>query len=339
MYATRNEVIAEQEETLANSEVAIRRIFKWFVQARLGSEYGSKALPFYCDASRVGAFAVEAQQLERGTERALFQLLIALSMYQGLRDVVVMRHQRTMPKSTVYAVADLDCVAREVATMDCAALRSASEFETSCDVSKAGTKTDCSRQPQRSCHVKDATTAFNRMGDFGKLPTSARLQLNERGGMHSIVSQVCEEEADPFKRADKLVEIISRVHRVGVKLATMFVSAISTPALASLCPWYPAVDGNQLVVIDTNVSRAVDALRGPSATKTYSGRAQWIRRLASRLDLREFDDSLPTYSPRLVQEALYAFASGSNRRDRGDPCVKGSKDCTSCVVSICPFSH
>ena len=39
--------------------------------------------------------------------------------------------------------------------------------------------------------------------------------------------------------------------RVGRKLATMFVSALSTPALApGLTPWFPDIDGNELVVVD-----------------------------------------------------------------------------------------
>jgi len=47
----------------------------------------------------------------------------------------------------------------------------------------------------------------------------------------------------------------------------------STPALApGLTPLFPDINGNVLVVVDTNVARAVDALRKPGAPKTYEAR-------------------------------------------------------------------
>ena len=102
--------------------------------------------------------------------------------------------------------------------------------------------------------MKEATVVFNRMGDMGKLPTSAWLRLWKDGSVRDMLAYVCREEPSPTKRATLLVERFSRVHRVGRKLATMFVSALSTPALApGLTPWFPMVDGNDLVVIDTNV--------------------------------------------------------------------------------------
>ena len=53
-----------------------------------------ESVPFYCDSTRIGAFAVEPDELGAGTDAALFRLFVALSMYQALRDVVIMRQQR-----------------------------------------------------------------------------------------------------------------------------------------------------------------------------------------------------------------------------------------------------
>ena len=135
------------------------------------------------------------------------------------------------------------------------------------------------------------------------------------------------------------MERFARVHRVGRKLATMFVSAMSTPALApGLTPWFPDIDGNDLVVVDTNVARAVDVLREPGAPRTYDARERWVREQAAQLDLREFRPDLPRYSPRLVQQALYAFCSKSNRVAGGDACSKRGTACPGCAPMICPFA-
>jgi hypothetical protein len=135
------------------------------------------------------------------------------------------------------------------------------------------------------------------------------------------------------------VKRFAQIHRVGRKLATMFVSALSTPALApGLTPWFPEIDGNDLVVVDTNVARAVDALRKPGAPKTYQAREEWIREQAALIDLRAFNPALPRHSPRVVQEALYAFCSRSNRLARGDRCAARATPCRGCAPRICPFA-
>jgi hypothetical protein len=294
-------------------------------------------LPFYCNPARVGAFAVSRDALSVGRDATLFRLFVAMSMFQALRDVVIMRQQCALPRSAVRALADERFVKRSIARHECPALLSIA-FDEGCNVAKDGDGVDCGRRPGAPCHVKDATVAFNRMGDMGKLPTSAWLHLWENGGVRRIVDEVVRQEQVPTKRAGLLVERFARVHRVGQKLATMFVSAVSTPALApGLTPWFPDIDGNDLVVVDTNVARAVDALREPGAKKTYDARERWIREQAAQLDLREFRSNLPSYSPRLVQQALYAFCSKSNRVVRGDACAQRTAPCGACTPTLCPF--
>lgn len=312
---------------------ALSPVLRWFFQS-----YSPDARPFYCDPVRVGFFAVEAGALAEGSDDALFRLFVTLSMYQALRDVVIMRQQRSLPRVSMRIVADVATVRRSISRHACPTLASAEDFERGCDVGKDGDNIDCGTWSGASCHVKDATRVFNRMGDMGKLPTSAWLRSWRGGGVHALVEAVCCEEPSPTRRAALLVERFAAVHRVGRKLATMFVSALSTPALApGLTPWFPDIDGNELVVVDTNVARAVDALRATGAAKTYDARARWVRKQAARIDLRVFQPDLPAYSPRLVQEAVYVFCSKSNRVARGDGCSGRRSPCSSCSPRVCPF--
>jgi len=313
---------------------SVAAIVRWyFHERRVGG------MPFYCDPTRIGAFAIEPDELRAGTDAAIFRLFVTLSMYQALRDVVIMRQQRSLPRTSMRVVADAATLRRSIARHVCPMLGSVEAFERGCDVGKDGDDIDCGACPGESCHVKDATRVFNRMGDMGKLPTSAWLRLWRDGGAQALLKEVCRDEPSPTNRAALLVERFTAVHRVGRKLATMFVSALSTPALApGLTPWFPEIDGNELVVVDTNVARAVDALRAPGAAKTYDARARWVRAQAAKLDLRMFEAGLPAYSPRLVQEALYAFCSKSNRVARGDVCAGRATPCAACAPELCPFT-
>ena len=318
----------------------LRSTLSWYVASRYGPVCEPGTRPFYCDANRVGPFAVDPDDLAVGDWGAVFRLFVTLSMYQALRDVVIMRQQQSLPRKSMRVVADAAFVKRSIARSECPVLSCADAFEEGCDVTKVDGLIDCGRRPGSRCHVKDATAVFNRMGDMGKLPTSAWLRLWKNGGVTAVLAEVCSEEPSPANRATLLVDRFARVHRVGRKLATMFVSALSTPALApGLTPWFPEVDGNELVVIDTNVARAVDALREAGAPRTYEARATWLREQAANIDLREFRSELPRYSPRLVQEALYAFCSKSNRLASGDPCATKQRDrpCEACAPSLCPF--
>lgn len=311
----------------------------WYFGEVFARTAGQGVLPFYCDPERVGAFAVAPADLAAGGDSALFQLLVTLSMYQALRDVVIMRQQRSLPRTSMRLVADAGFIKRSVAEHECSALRSVESFENGCDVRKTGQVVDCGTCPGVRCHVKDATVVFNRMGDMGKLPTSAWLRHWKNASVRQLLADVCRSEASPTKRAVLLVEHFARVHRVGRKLATMFVSALATPALApGLTPWFPDIDGNDLVVVDTNVARAVDTLRLQGAPRTYNAREQWVREQAAKIDLRRFRSDLPRYSPRFVQEALYAFCSKSSRIARGDVCAKRTTPCRGCAPMLCPFA-
>jgi hypothetical protein len=318
---------------------SLRRVVEWYFAAVYGVTEGPGVLPFYCDPKRVGRFAVEPKALAAGKDAALFKLFVALSMYQARRDVVIMRQQRTMAAAAAAKLASSRRLLQLVTRTDCDRFASAAAFDQGCDVAKVDGVVDCASHPRLGCPVKDATTELRRMGDSGKLPTSAWLHHWKDGGLRSLLAEVFEAERDPGRRGELLVTRFARVHRVGRKLATMFVTAISTPALApSLAPWFPDVDGAVLVVVDTHVASAVDALRPSGASRTYEARVRWLKQQATRIDLRELHPNVPSYAPRLVQQALYAFASKSNRTEAGDGCASGESPCAVCVMRLCPFA-
>jgi len=326
---------------LASSPAAqgpLQEVLRWYFGQTYGRWEGPGTLPYYCDPSRVGSFAVEAADLAAGEESTLFKLFVTMSMYQALRDVVIMRQQRALPAVMVGLLTDLANLEGSIAGNPCSFLLGADAFDQGCNVAKDGSRVDCGHQAGAPCHVKGATVAFNRMGDMGKLPTSAWLRLWKEGGVRRALAEVCREEASPTRRAAVLVERFAAVRRVGRKLATMFVSSLSTPALApGLTPWYPEVDGNDLIVVDTNVARAIDTLR-PTGSRTYDAREQWIREQAAQHDLRQFHPDVPGFSPRLVQQALYAFCSKSNRIAREDACAERTTPCRGCAPTLCPFA-
>lgn len=179
---------------------------------------------------------------------------------------------------------------------------------------------------------------IRRMGDMGKIPTSAFLHLRSVGGLGAVVRVATAAHHDEHARAEALVREFSRIYRIGTKLATMFVSALSTPELApGLTPWWPHVSGAHLVVVDANVSRVVSIVTRGRVT-AYEAQGAWLRRIAAGIDLRRVRQGWPRSSPRLVQQALYIYRSRSNRAAQGDPCRdRGGEPCAGCVPSVCPF--
>jgi hypothetical protein len=324
----------------SNAQVALERIVEGHFRPGSRDRGWTVSRPFYCDPKRIGAFAVVPTALSAGDDGAIFKLFVTLSMYQALRDVVIMRQQNSSSPAEMRVVADLASVSRAIAAHTCPMLATPELFEKGCDVSKHGAKADCHTRPGLRCHVKTATMVFNRMGDMGKLPTSAWLQIWKANGLQKLLREVFGLEASPKHRAALLVERFARVHRVGRKLATMFVSALSTPALApGLTPWFPNVDGNDLVVVDTNVARCVDTLRRRDSPRTYAARERWIQEKATNMDLSTLRKDLPRYSPRMLQEALYTFSSKANRVAHSDPCAARSTPCVDCAPAQCPFGH
>ena len=312
---------------------------RWYDAHIYGRVEGGDRPPFYCDPKRVGAFAVSPAQLARGSDDALFRLLVTLAMYQSRRDVDIMAIQRSIPRSIAMNMTSPRRLRVLVEGHRCVAMDHADTFDKECDVRRGDTmrRATCGRRPRMACHVKEATGAIRRMGDMGMIPTSAWLHLRAMGGFSALIERARVDTDSPARAADRVVVELSKLHRIGVKLATMIVSALSVPAIApGLTPWWPKLDGNHLVVVDANVARVIDALRAPGA-RTHDAYASWFRWHAVQIDLRAVRADWPRTSPRLVQQAVYWFRSRSNRAAIDDNCVK-SGPCGTCVVSVCPFA-
>ncbi|MBK9032675.1 MAG: hypothetical protein IPL61_15610 [Myxococcales bacterium] len=313
----------------------------WYVAHVHGRLEGPGVVPFYCDPARVGGFAVDPTQLAVGDDRALFRLFVALAMFQSRRDVDIMAIQRGMPRRAAEAMLAPRRLALAIDGARCQHLRAADGFDAGCSVYRvpdASGASACADRPRTPCHVKDATSAIGRMGDMGKLATSAWLRLRDDGdhGFGARFARVCAAHATPAARADALVADLAGFYRVADKLATFIVATLTVPELApGLTPWHPVVDGHHLVIVDANVARVIDALR-PRGPRTYGARAAWWRRHAGALDLRRHRAAWPASSPRLVQQAAYWFRSRSNRDAAGLPCAAATAG-DRCGNPVCPY--
>lgn len=317
----------------------LRAVVRWYFTDVYRRYEGPGIVPFYCDPLRVRHLAVPPKQLAMGNARALFRLFTALGMYQSRRDVLIMEQQFRLSYRSVATISSPTTLERNIRSNSCRHLTAPEHFDRGCSVLKLAGAIDCTARPDAQCHVKEAAALFNRTAAFGKLPTSAWLHVWRHGGLATLLRDVVRAESDARRRAALLVDYFSRVRCVGRKLATMFVSALSVPVLApGLTPWFPSIDGNELVVVDTNVTQAVDSLRGTTSPGTYDARAAWVREYAREIDLTAFGSDLPRYSPRIVQQALYAFRSKSNRIARNDDCFQRKRPCTNCAPALCPFA-
>lgn len=310
-------------------------IVAWYLDTAYGRWEGPGTVPFFADPSRVGRFAVDLARLQRREPGALFKLLVTLGAYQSRRDVDIMRIQRSMSQRQVGEMTSLRQLRVLVEGSRCSYMRDAERFDAGCSVRRdQGRGATCAAHPRMTCHVKDATSAIGRMGDLGKQPTSAWLRLGSNGPM-AWFGEAVRVHADPRRRAIHLVELASSVHRIGVKLASMYVTALSVPELGSGAAWSPEIDGSQLLVVDANVRSAIRIWRRNRGPETYDALATWLSRAANKIDLARLHPGLPSRSPRLVQQALYLFRSRSNRTALGDRCA--SRPCGSCPSSVCPF--
>ncbi len=314
----------------------IDSIVAWYVRSAFGKWEGPGIVPFFADAARVGPFAVDSRALAARDPEALFKLLVTLSAYQSRRDVDIMRIQRKTGSRPARAMTSPRRLRVLVEQSRCLHLRAASEFDEHCDVRRdfARGGATCDSRPRTACHVKEATAAIGRMGDLGKTPTSAWLHLGS-GDLHRWFVDACRAQHDPQKRATSLVERAATIHRIGTKLASMFVTALSVPELGIGAPWWPEIDGSRIVVIDANVGNAIRSWRRGRGPATYGAMSRWMITAAEHIDLSRHHRSLPPRSPRFVQQAIYVFRSRSNRAAVSDPCA--TRACPECPSRVCPF--
>jgi hypothetical protein len=314
----------------------IERVVGWYLATAYGRWEGPGTVPYYADPARIGRFAVDLEALAARDGDALFQLLITMASYQSRRDVDIMAIQRSIRARRAAEMTSPRRLRVLVERSPCAHLRDADVFDRCCDVRRdlVRDRATCGTRPRTPCHVKHATEAIGRMGDLGKTPTSAWLHLGAHG-LQRWFLEVCLLVEDPHARARRLVERVATLYRIGVKLASMFVTALSVPELGYRAAWAPEVNGSRIVVVDANVGRAIGMWRTDHGPSTYAALEHWLVSAAARVDLSRLRAGLPRHSPRFVQQAVYVFRSRSNRAALGDACA--TKPCASCPSRVCPF--
>jgi len=298
----------------------------------------------FCDATRVGAFAVDRDALRAGDGRALFRLLVTTAMFQRRQDVQILRILRGIGDADAAELTDSNRLLRLIDEGKCAHLRSTVALHSTCDlgkdpVTRAGC---CTVNPDVACHLKRHTVLLKRYGHFGKVPTSLALILREArtSDLGALRRAVLRRKRDPMARARALEAAISCAWRVNQKIASMFLSAVTNPDLSpGTAPWRRGVDWTYFVVVDSNVDLFFASV-GYRGGSSYDARREFVRALARRIDLRRFDRRLHRFNPRLVQQALYLFMSGANRRAAPYDCMHlGEAACAQCPTTLsrrCP---
>jgi hypothetical protein len=315
----------------------LERIVAWYLRTAFERWEGPGVQPFYADPARVGRFAVNLDAVAARDPAALFHVLVTLAAYQSRRDVDIMAIQQAMPARQAIAMTSPRRLRVLVEQTPCPNLRDAGTFDRACDVRRdfARDRTTCDTRPRTACHVKDATTAIGRMGDLGKTPTSAWLHLGP-AGLSRWFDEACAAHRDPHVRAANMIERVSAIYRIGVKLASMFVSALSVPELGiGAAAWAPELDGSRVVVVDANVGRAIRTWRRGRGAGTYVANARWFVEASDEINLSRLRTGLPRSSPRFVQQAVYLFRSRFNRIAHQDACAREA--CLECPSSLCPF--
>lgn len=288
----------------------------------------------FCDPARVGSFAVDRDALRKGDGRALFRLLISTAMFQRRQDLQILRILQGMGASDAAEVSDAEQLLALVDGGDCDHMRTTRTLAEVCDLDKdpETRRGCCDANPGVACHLKRHTVLLKRYGHFGKVPTSIALMIRESGAedLPELRRIVMKRERDPLARARTLERELSRAWRVNQKIASMYLSMLTNPDLSrGIAPWSRGVDWTYYVVVDSNVDLFLESIAydGPG---TYDARRAFIRDLARRIDLTEFDSALACYNPRLVQQAMYLFMSTSNRR------AATAADCMHRTPSACP---
>jgi len=319
-----------------------REVVTWY----LGTHHGRPGEPgfasMYTDPRLVGPLAVDLEDLRAGSAPALHQALLATVMFQAIKDVIAHKILRGLPPSLAQEMATPSQLRTALAQIPCEHLGSLEQLR-GCTLTKDG-KTgagSCSTWPGLACPLKGYTVALRRYGHFGRVPPGLVYMLDHAGvrdlpGLYGAARA----GRSPAEASEWLLVQLSQAWRVNRKLASMFLSVVSNPDLLPGAPWSTGLDWRRFVVVDTNVDRFLAALgwRGPG---TYRARERAVHALASRIALDDLHPGLHRHNPRVVQQAMFLFASRSNRLARSHDCAhRRETSCPTCpepVKDLCPF--
>jgi hypothetical protein len=319
-----------------------RAVTRWYLETHRGRSGEPGTPEMYSNPAAVGSFAVSLEDLRRGEPGALFRALVVTAMFQRRQDVQIMRILRGISPADAEELSDQRSLLQLAEGARCPHLRSNAALLERCDLGKdpVTKRGRCGARPRTPCHLKRHTELLKRYGHFGKVPTSIALAVREGGGdLASLRRDAISGAETEAEAAARLEAALTDAWRVSRKIACMFLSAVTNPDLLPGAAWGVGVDWRRYVVIDSNVDLFLEAIDYPGPW-TYDARAEFVRALAQRVDLRSMDPGLREYNPRLVQQAMYLFMSGTNRKNLPSDCSKeGAVGCSRCkgaLRTVCP---
>lgn len=321
-------------------QVALARaVVAWYLAHYHGTQRDVGTRLMFTNPAMVGHFAVSRGELRAGEPRALFRLLVAISLFQKRQDQQILRVLRSLSAADVDDLTDADTLLRWSATSACRHLSSTDALRERCDLTKhpVTKRGMCGAGTTIECHLKRHTEKLKRYGHFGKVPTSAALAVREAGArdLATLYATVCELNPDAMERAELLEQALMRAWRISRKIAAMYLSLVANPDLDRVTAPWTALDWTRFVVIDSNTDLFLSAISYRGAW-TYDARLAFIQRLAREIDLSALAPAMHPYNPRIVQQAAYAFMGASNRRANPDDCMHGGS-CEGCeLVRRCP---
>lgn len=270
----------------------------WYLETYWRTPHDTGTPDTFFDQSKVGYFAITPSSFEAGEPASLFRLLVAVSLFQRLRDQHVFGILSKIPQRAALELTDVDGLLSHADASECHALGSNDALLTRCDLTKDHDgRGICGYCPTVACQLRRHTEALRRYGHFGKVPTSIALVVREAaardlGEFYRIFVGNHRRRID---RSIALERALSRAWRINAKISAMFLSLVSTPGLSRWRPpWHSALDWTHFVVVDSNVDLFLASIEyaGPG---TYNARRAFIQALARGIDLRSFTRKTPSY--------------------------------------------
>lgn len=299
----------------------------------------------YFDQGMIGRFAVTREAFVRGDPAALFRMLVTTVMFQRRQDLQIMRILRGISPEEALELTDVDALLALADAHECPHNKSLDALLNRCDLTKDKQgRGCCEANAALDCPLKLHTVLLKRYGHFGKVPLSAALMLRAHGAedLEQLRQQVLAEAAGPAEASRLILERLAVSWRISEKIGSMFLSAVTNPALDPEAPWQEGLDHARFVVIDSNVDLFLRAINYQGAMTSYARRREFIQALAEAIDLSAMQPGVSAYNPRIVQQAMYLFMSVTHRRhlsadcshDEPPPCAR----CPDRLKALCAAS-
>lgn len=319
-----------------------REIVGWYLKYHYGTPDDPGMPAMFCNPEKVGHFAITKEEFERGDPKALFRVLVATTLFQRRQDVQVMRILKGITKEQVELLTSKEKLLSLAEELPCQHIKSNQALLELCGLDKTSKGVGCCAQNKNlDCHLKKHTMWLKRYGHFGKVPTSLAMVLKEGNweNLNELYQMALKSSPTRRGRAKLLEQHLSLAWRVNQKIASMFLSMLTNPALLEKPPWIKSIDWSYFIVIDSNIDIFLKSIKYNGGS-SYDARRDFIAALARRIKLQLPGGEPVSGNPRIVQQALYLFTSSANRRALVGDCTR-LDICTSCpraLASRCAFS-